>query len=170
MRLQPSDAQVRILLGADFIKKNKRNLYKQKADYNKMKKRTLCRIVAALAITFNSGSYFPPPEPANEKVQDGAYDTFAKCITENGARLYGTSWCPPCKSQKEKFGSSFQYVNYTDCDEKPEECTKALVYAFPTWTFADGTSHRGGMLLDELAEKTRCELKKDTETPSNINR
>ena len=35
-------------------------------------------------------------------------DTFAKCLTENNATMYGTEWCSHCKAQKELFGKSFQ--------------------------------------------------------------
>lgn len=34
-------------------------------------------------------------------------DDFAKCLTEKGAKMYGTSWCGHCKNQKALFGDSF---------------------------------------------------------------
>ena len=38
-------------------------------------------------------------------------DSFAKCLSAKGVKMYGAWWCPHCKDQKESFGYSFQYVN-----------------------------------------------------------
>ena len=28
----------------------------------------------------------------------GEYDTFAKCLTEKGSKIYGASWCSSCEA------------------------------------------------------------------------
>ena len=34
----------------------------------------------------------------------------AKSLKEKGAVMYGAYWCPHCKAEKARFGTSFQYV------------------------------------------------------------
>jgi hypothetical protein len=46
------------------------------------------------------------------------YDTFAKCLTAHGAKMYGLYWCPHCIEQKKMFGESFRYVDYVECAVK----------------------------------------------------
>ena len=46
------------------------------------------------------------------------YDNFAKCLAQKGIIMAGTDWCHFCKQQKEMFGTSFQYINYKNCDKK----------------------------------------------------
>jgi len=31
------------------------------------------------------------------------YSEFAKCLTQKGAKMYGTFWCPHCQNQKKEF-------------------------------------------------------------------
>jgi hypothetical protein len=60
-------------------------------------------------------------------------DSFAKCLTENGWSMYGAIWCAHCKSQKEMFGSSFQYIKYVECPDNVQFCLDKGVNAYPTW-------------------------------------
>ena len=83
-------------------------------------------------------------------------DDFAKCITENGATMYGAEWCPHCKNQKEMFGDSFQYVNYVECTINKDACLAAGVKGYPTWKFSDGTSQSGEVSIQFLSQKTGC--------------
>src|SRR3989344_2162046 len=93
--------------------------------------------------------------PSKEK------DDFAKCITEKGATMYGTFWCPKCGRTKARFGSSFQYVNYVECDprgdnEKSQLCLDKGIDKYDTWEFADGSRAGPEPSFDELSEKTVC--------------
>ena len=90
--------------------------------------------------------------------QPAEYDDFAACLTEKGARMYGTEWCPYCKEQKSSFAGSFDLVNYTDCGNNLVACQTAGVEGYPTWIFADGTKLSGKQSLRVLADKTDCEL------------
>lgn len=87
-----------------------------------------------------------------------AYDDFASCLTENGAKMYGTEWCSHCQDQKAMFGASFSKVNYIDCDLKRLECKIADISGYPTWVFADGSKISGAQRLETLADKTGCVL------------
>ena len=93
-------------------------------------------------------------------------DSFAQCLTEKGAKLYGAWWCPHSQSQKEMFGDSFQYINYIECEEDPgqsrgemtEECRQAEIAGFPTWEFADGQKQPGETSLERLSQLSGCSL------------
>ena len=87
--------------------------------------------------------------------QPGKLDEFAQCLTENDATMYGTEWCPHCAAQKEMFGSSFQYVNYVDCDKNRQACTNAGVKGYPTWQIG-GANYEGSQKLYDLAKNTGC--------------
>jgi glutaredoxin len=83
-------------------------------------------------------------------------DAFAKCLSGKWVKMYGTATCPHCQKQKALFGSSFQYINYTDCLQNPTACTG--VSRVPTWEFKDGTTIQGEQDFAFLANKTNCKL------------
>ena len=87
----------------------------------------------------------------------GELDSFAKCLTEKNVKMYGTEWCSHCKNQKAAFGSSFQYVDFVDCDENRNECSSAGVTGYPTWKI-DGQNYPGQQPLNKLASLSGCEL------------
>ena len=88
------------------------------------------------------------------------YVSFAKCLTEKDATMYGAYWCPHCANQKEMFGKlGFAEINNVECDPrgadaKPELCQKNGIEGYPTWIFADGSRMAGEIPLPKLAEKT----------------
>lgn len=90
-------------------------------------------------------------------------DAFARCLTQAGARFYGTSWCPHCAAQRRMFGNAFADVDYVECSVKgtrevTEECQEAGVTSFPTWEFKDGSRAQGRLTLQQLAQRTGCSL------------
>ena len=89
--------------------------------------------------------------------QNQNYDSFAKCLTEKGAVMYGAYWCGHCKEQKEMFGDSFKYINYVECTEKKQICEDAGIGGYPTWII-DGKSHEGVQPLSKLAGISQCKL------------
>lgn len=88
---------------------------------------------------------------------EGKYDSFAKCLTEKGATMYGAEWCSHCKNQKELFGASFKYVNYVECPQNPQLCKDKGVQGYPTWIINDN-SYVGEKSLEELSLLTGCVL------------
>jgi len=111
-------------------------------------------IVAALV-----RSNATPPGP-------GQYDAFAQCLEEKGAIFYGAFWCPHCQSQKKLFGTSAKLLPYEECstaDGKGQNqiCIDNGISSYPTWVFADGSRLNGQISLEQLAEKTACELPGD---------
>ena len=55
------------------------------------------------------------------------------------------------------FGSSFQFVNYINCDKKPGDCLQAGVEGYPT-LFINGTTSGGVRPLAQLSELSGCVL------------
>ena len=88
----------------------------------------------------------------------GNYDEFAKCLTEKGISMGGTEGCSHCKNQKEMFGSSFQFIDYHDCDSDQAWCIEKGIEGYPTWILSDGSKHPGEQQLSTLAELSGCEI------------
>jgi len=91
------------------------------------------------------------------KEVDTKYDSFAKCLTEKGAVMYGTYWCTHCQAQKRDFGDSFKYVNYVECTEDKDRCIEEDIKGFPTW-IVDEQLYPGRQKMEKLAELTGCKL------------
>lgn len=97
------------------------------------------------------------------KTPQGDYDTFAQCVTDAGAKMYGAFWCSHCQNQKKSFGASWEHINYVECstaDGKSQlpVCTAAGIQGYPTWVFADGSRIEGEASFAQLAGKTGCSL------------
>jgi len=93
----------------------------------------------------------------------GKYDTFSQCLKDKGAIFYGAFWCSHCNAQKKLFGSSVKLLPYVECSTldgkgQNQECTDKGVKSYPTWDFADGSRLTGELTLEQLSEKTSCEL------------
>jgi glutaredoxin len=87
----------------------------------------------------------------------GEYDSFAQCLYEKDAVMYGTEWCSHCQNQKKMFGKSFQYINYVDCDKYSNECLKNGIKGYPTWIINE-EKYTGEQPLQRLASLTECKL------------
>ncbi|MEK6915630.1 MAG: hypothetical protein AABW89_03780 [Nanoarchaeota archaeon] len=92
-------------------------------------------------------------------------DNFAKCLTEKGAVMYGAFWCPHCARTKKKFGESFQFINYVECDPRGENeqsllCLDKKIDSYDTWEFNDDYDSRliGEPSFEALASSTGCVL------------
>ena len=115
------------------------------------------RLAMFLVFVFGLGSVLPAV------AADKKLDSFAKCLTEKKASMYGVSWCPHCSDQKELFGSSFQYVTYVDCAipgtrKETDQCKALNIKHTPTWIFGDGSRLEGTIPLDKLSQQTGCKL------------
>lgn len=81
----------------------------------------------------------------------------AQCLTEKGAKMYGTSWCGHCSNQKAVFGESFKYIDYVDCEQRGDECSAAGIRGFPTWII-DKRAYPGRQSLERLAGLAGCDV------------
>jgi len=93
-------------------------------------------------------------------VSGGSYDSFAQCLTSKGVKMYGTDWCGNCQDQKKSFGSSFQYIDYINCDKDRSACSAASVKGYPTWHINNRVL-LGTQPLQILAQISECELRPD---------
>jgi hypothetical protein len=94
-------------------------------------------------------------------------DSFAKCLYDNGARMYGQYTCSVCRKQRELFGSSFQYIQEIECHPKGENpqtqlCLERDIAKTPTWLLEkDGQVVErlaGFQTLEILSEISGCSL------------
>lgn len=116
-------------------------------------------ILAILAIAIIVGFIFYP----KSSQAPGELDSFARCLGDKGAKLYGAFWCSHCKSQKELFGDSAKYLPYIECStpdgqQQLSVCAQAGIEGYPTWVFADGSRESGELSLKKLSEKTGCDI------------
>ena len=82
----------------------------------------------------------------------GAYDDFAKCLTEKGAVMYGAlDWCKYTQGQKGMFGKSFKFVNYHEFQDLPG------IKKTPTWVI-NGAWLENVQSFDKLSAETGCKL------------
>ena len=97
----------------------------------------------------------------NKVSEPGLYDSFAQCLTEKGAVMYGADWCPHCKDQKAAFGSSFRLVTYVECPQNTQLCIDKGIQGYPTWLIGTSTKIEGfseNRTMNELSEATGCPL------------
>ena len=82
----------------------------------------------------------------------GPYDSFAKCLAEKSAVMYGAmDWCKYTQAQKGMFGKSFKYVNYHEFNELPE------IKKTPTWVINEKW-HENVQSFEQLAALTDCKI------------
>jgi hypothetical protein len=87
----------------------------------------------------------------------GPYDNFAKCLSEEGATMYGAmGWCKYTQGQKAMFGKSFKHINYYEHTEYPVEQYGAIKKT-PTWIIG-GKVYENTQSFDELSRLTGCPI------------
>jgi len=102
------------------------------------------------------------PTKEEKKFSDEQLKTLAKCLSEKGAKFYGTFWCQWCNKQKEVFGQAVQYLPYIECADKEtqqmtSQCQEAGISSFPTWEFF-GEKTPGFKTPEELSQLANCPL------------
>ena len=120
-------------------------------------------LYGALIILVVAGIIFAKNNSTKDRVEVvSAYDTFAQCLTDAGAKFYGAFWCTHCQAQKKLFDNSkkLPYIECSTPDTKgqTQQCIDAKVTTYPTWDFADGSRTEGEQTFADLAAKTNCPL------------
>ncbi len=95
----------------------------------------------------------------------GKLDGFTTCLKDKGAVFYGAYWCPHCQATKAMFGKSAKLLPYVECSlpggkGQTQTCNDKGITGYPTWIFADESRLNGELTLNQLAEKTSCEVPK----------
>lgn len=89
-------------------------------------------------------------------------DEFAQCLSSKGVKMYGAFWCGHCQNEKSKFGESWKYIDYVECDPRGENseadlCLQKSIEGYPTWE-VDGKLYPGEQSFEKLAELSGCKL------------
>lgn len=107
--------------------------------------------VVALYLLFSASSGGP-----------GRYDGFAQCLTQEGFSMGGTDWCKSCSDQKRLFGSSFEYIDYHNCEVDSTWCRENRISQYPTWVLPDGARIVGAQTPQYLESISECEIQETT--------
>ncbi|MBA7612693.1 hypothetical protein ES703_19930 [subsurface metagenome] len=111
-----------------------------------------------------------PEETSQEESQEqpASLEDFAKCLTDEDMKFYGSKNCGWCNKQKELFGDSMKYINYIECldeesGEVTAECRTEGIFVpgglgVPTWQLSDGEKIPGFKTFEKLAELSGCSL------------
>ena len=123
-----------------------------------MDKKTIIISIIVVAILI-AGVYFISSSPK----EPGVNTALAQCISDSGAKFYGTFWCSHCQNQKKAFGDDAKLLPYIECstpDGKSQLkiCKDNNISGYPTWVFPDGERKSGEISLAELARRTDCSL------------
>ena len=97
--------------------------------------RKLILIIVLLAVVIFISGCISQKEKTEESSK---LDAFAKCLTENGVKMYSSVFCKFCDRQKDMFGSSFRYVEEIECDPRgpnpqTQLCLQKDIPKTPTW-------------------------------------
>ena len=142
-KLRQQSEQARL----DFEQKKQREATQQE-----VAKSEKFKIYARIAIVFSVLILSIGAFAFIDSKKPGDYDSFAKCLTEKGAVMYGASFCKYSSAQKGMFGKSFKFVNYKDFSENPD------VKITPTWEI-NGRLIERVQSFDGLAELTGCSVR-----------
>jgi len=102
-------------------------------------------------------------ETTEEPVEEDSIVTFAKCLNEKGAKMFGAYWCSHCAAQKRMFGDAWEHITYVECSiegnqrAQTEICQNERISGYPTWEI-NGQKHTGEQTLDNLAKLSGCVL------------
>jgi len=78
-------------------------------------------------------------------------DDFAKCLTENGAIMYGSTSCQYTHAQKGMFGNSLRFIDSRAFTEDPN------IKITPTWLI-DGKYYENVQTINRLSQITGCKI------------
>ena len=110
-------------------------------------------LIALLHLNY-TGMLGQPPA-----VEDPFARALAQHLSQQGAKMYGASWCPHCIEQKELFGASARRLPYVECSPggqgapQASACAAAGIRQYPTWIIG-GQRFQEVLTLSRLAELT----------------
>ena len=113
---------------------------------------TFIMAVLLVMILYNLSDWFS--KTTGYLVEDSRGNDLAKCLTKDGAKLYGSKTCPDCKKQKEVFGEiAFDFLNYIECSSNQLVCSE--IRSVPAWNIS-GNIYYGVKNLNELRILSKC--------------
>ena len=93
---------------------------------------------------------------ASSQKSSPALDSFAQCLADKGAVMYGAKWCSHCQNQKKLFGKSFRLITYVECPDNIELCLSKDIQNYPTWII-NNKKYEGEQSLSRLGEASGCQ-------------
>jgi len=93
----------------------------------------------------------------NYMQKPGDYDSFAQCLSEKGAIVYGNDFCSYTIKQLNFFGKSKQYLNYVKCSDNEALCDSKNVQVTPTWEI-DGKMYPQVQDFQMLSSVSGCSI------------
>ena len=126
-----------------------------------IKRAALISIALLISLSALSCDSADDGDPTPEQLEK-----LARCLTDKGFVVYGTSTCSGCRAQRKAFGDAWSYINYVECDpHEPESqvdrCLKFKIRKTPTWILeVDGKEIKrleSYQLLEDLARFSGCE-------------
>jgi hypothetical protein len=99
-------------------------------------------------------TYFSPTSPSGSTKSKAVQ--LAECMTEKGAVVYGSRGCSITVKQLGLFGDGRPYLEYVDCNDHRDLCSKNNIRYYPTW-ICKRRRMEGSYPLDALAVFTGCD-------------
>ncbi len=92
-----------------------------------------------------------------EELDEEAMDSFIQCLKEEGVAIYGSAWCPYCKTLAESLGG-YDIVDpiYTECTEEEKKCREEMIGTAVPEIQIKGEVYRGSRDPEKMAEVTGC--------------
>ena len=124
---------------------HQKTFHEHKEKSKKTKYYAIAAVVGALMLSVAAYSVYSINKPS-------PYDSFAKCLAEKGAAMYGAmEWCKYTQAQKAMFGKSFKYINYHEFNELPG------IKKTPTWVI-NGEWYENVQPFGKLSALTGCKI------------
>ena len=116
-----------------------------KLSTSKSKKNRLYAFIGIIALIIIGVFVYSMTGPGN-------FDSFAQCLSDKGAVMYGAETCTYSHAQRAMFGNSFSLINYKDFSGDQN------VKITPTWLI-DGQYLQGVQPFDKLSALTGCAIR-----------
>jgi len=81
---------------------------------------------------------------------------FNDCLADNGVVIYGSEWCPACRSLVQSLGGYEAVTSvYVECTKEQQRCTQTKTNYVPEIQI-NKEVYEGSRSIKALAEITRC--------------
>ncbi len=101
---------------------------------------------------------WPKAASLNSSDKINGVTALVACLKQKGVTMYGVDTCENCQNQKSIFGTSFEEVNYVNCDFD-KICEARGYNYYPVWNYQDKTV-MGLQSLPNLSKFAGCSYEK----------
>jgi len=126
-------------------------LHKQISQESSSRKWIIAGVIGLiLVIGIGAFSYMSSATP-------GRFDSFAKCLKEKGAVVYGNDFCSYTQKQLSWFEKSRKELNYVKCADNKQLCDSKGVRTTPTWEI-NGAMYPEVQTFERLSTLSGCAI------------